>query len=70
MPLDEYTTDTISDSLATKLTQITVRHDRSSYAEAIKYATDTALVHEDEITIEELIQLFVERVAEVDETDL
>jgi len=46
------------------------RHDRSSYAEAIKYATDTTLVQEDEITIQELIQLLAERVDEVNETSL
>ena len=70
MPPDGYTTVTISDSLATKLTRIMGRHDRSSYAEAIKYATDTTLVQEDEITVQELIQLLAERVDEVDETDL
>jgi hypothetical protein len=70
MPPDGYSTVTISDSLATKLTRIMTRHDRSSYAEAIKYAADTTLVQEDEITIEELIQLLAERVDEADETDL
>jgi hypothetical protein len=50
MPPDGFTTVTISDSLATKLTQIMVRHDRSSDAEAITYAADTILVQEDEIT--------------------
>ena len=65
-----YTTVTISDSLATKLARIVDRHDRSSYAEAIKYAADTTLVHEDEITVQELIQLLAERVDEVDETTL
>lgn len=70
MPPDGYTTVTISDSLATKLTRIMARHDRSSYAEAIEYAADTTLVQEDEITIRELIQLLAERVDEVDETDL
>ena len=70
MPPDGYTTVTISDSLAAKLTRIMVRHDRSSYAEAIKYATDTILVQEDEITIQELIQLLAERVEEVDGTSL
>jgi hypothetical protein len=70
MPPDGYTTVTISDSLTTKLTRIMVRHDRSSYAEAIKYAADTTLVQEDEITIQELIQLLAERIDEVDETNL
>jgi hypothetical protein len=46
------------------------RHDRSSYAEAIKYAVGTTLVQEDEITVQELIQLLAERVDEVDEIDL
>jgi len=59
---------TISDSLATKLTRIMVHHDRSSYAEAIKYTADTTLVQEDEITTQELIQLLAEWVNEVDET--
>ena len=70
MPPDGYSTVTISDNLATKLTRIMTRHDRSSYAEAIKYAADTTLVQEDEITILELIQLLAERVDEVDETSL
>jgi hypothetical protein len=68
MPPDGYTTVTISDSLATKLTRIMVRHDRSSYAEAIEYATDTTPVQEDKITVQELIQLLAERVDEVDGT--
>ena len=70
MPPDGYTTVTISDSLATKLTRIMARHDRSSYAEAIKYATDITLVHEDEITIQEFIQMLAERLDEVDESSL
>lgn len=41
MPPDGYTTVTISDSVATKLTQIMASHDHSSYAEAIEYAADT-----------------------------
>jgi hypothetical protein len=47
-----------------------VRHELSSHAEAIKYATDTTLVHEDEITVRELIQLLAERLDELDESDL
>lgn len=70
MPPDGYTTVTISDSLATKLTRIMVRHDRSSYAEAIRYAADTTLVQEDEITVLELIQLLAERADAVDEISL
>ena len=70
MPPDGYTTVTISDELAAKLTRIMVRYDRSSYAEAIKYATDTSLVQEDEITIQELIQVLAERLDEVDESSL
>ena len=70
MPPGGYTTVTISDELAAKLTRIMVRYDRSSYAEAIKYAADTTLVHGDEITVQELIQLLAERVDEVDETTL
>lgn len=70
MPPDGYTTVTISDNLAEKLTQIMTHHDRSSYAEAIKYAADTTLVREDQITIPELIQLLAERVEEVDESIL
>ena len=60
MPPDGYTTVTISDSMTTKLARIMDRHDRSSYAEAIKYAADTTLVKEDEINIKELIQLLAE----------
>lgn len=41
-----------------------------SYAEAIKYTADTTLVHEDEITVQELIQWLAERVDEVVETSL
>jgi len=47
-----------------------VRHDCSSYAEAIKYAADTTLVQEDEITIRELVRLLAERVDGVDESIL
>ncbi len=39
----------------------------TTHAEAIKYAVDTTLVEEDEITIRELVQLLAERVDEVDE---
>jgi hypothetical protein len=70
MPPDGYTTITISDRLAAKLTRIMVRHDCSSYAEAIKYAADTTLIQEDEISIRELVQLLAERVDEVDESVL
>jgi hypothetical protein len=70
MPPDGYTTVTISDRLATKLTQIMVRHDHSSDAEAITYAADTTLIQADEITRQELIQLLAERVDEVDEISL
>lgn len=70
MPPEGYTTITVSDSLAAKLTRIMERHDCSSYAEAIKYAADTTLVQEDEITIRELVQLLAERVDKVDETIL
>jgi len=70
MPPDGYTTVTISDNLAKKLTQIMESHDRSSYAEAIEYAANTTLVKEDEITIRELIQLLAKRVDETDELDL
>jgi hypothetical protein len=67
---DGYTTVTISDSVATKLTRIMMRHDRPRYAEAIEYAAETPLVHADEITVRELIQLLAERVDEIDETSL
>ena len=66
MPPEGYTTITISDSLAAKLTRIMTQHDCSSYAEAIKYAVDTTLVEEDEITIRELVQLLAERVDKLD----
>lgn len=70
MPPDGYTTVTISDSLTEKLIRIMVLHDRPSYAEAIKYAADTTLVQEDEITIRELVQLLAERVDKSDEINL
>ncbi|GAB7011193.1 hypothetical protein JCM31271_31360 [Halorubrum trueperi] len=66
MPPDGYTTVTISDTLATKLTRIMSDHDCSSYAEAIEYAVDTTLIQEEEITVQELIHLLAERVDEVD----
>lgn len=65
MPPEGYTTVTISDKLAEKLTRIMAKHDRSSDAEAIEYAADTTLVQEDEITIQELIQLLAERAEEL-----
>lgn len=67
MPPDGYTSVTISDNLAEKLTRIIVTHDLSSYAEAITYATESTLVREDEITVQELIQLLAERLDEADE---
>jgi hypothetical protein len=54
MPPEGYTTVTISDELAEKLTRIMGRHNRPSYAEAIKYAVDETLVREDEITSQNL----------------
>ena len=66
MPAEGYTTVTISDELAEKLTGIMVDHDRSSYAEAIEYAVDTTMVQEDKITVRELIQLLVERAEKLD----
>jgi hypothetical protein len=39
-------------------------------SKAIKYAADTTLVHEGEITVQELVQLLAERIEEVDETSL
>lgn len=39
-------TVSISDGLAGELTQIVALHDLSSYAEAIEYAADTTLVHD------------------------
>jgi len=65
MPPKGYTTVTISDELAEKLTQIMARHDRSSYAAAIEYAVDTTLLQEDEITVQELIQLLAKRADEL-----
>lgn len=66
MPPDGYTTVTISDDLAEKLGRIMTRHDRPSYAEAIKYAVDSTLVREDDITVKELVLLLAERVDEVE----
>ena len=70
MPPDGYTTVTISDALNEKLNRSMVLHDRSSYAGAIEYATDTTLVREDEITVHELVQLLADRLDELDESDL
>jgi len=66
MPPDGYTTVTISDSLAEKLTRIMAQHDQSSYANAIKYAVDKTLVSEGEITVFELVQMLAERVDELE----
>jgi hypothetical protein len=41
MPSDGYTPVTSSDSVATKLTRIMMRYDRSSSTEAITYAAET-----------------------------
>ncbi len=65
MPPEGYTTVTISDELAEKLTRIVAKHDRFSVAGAIEYAADITLVQEDEITIRELIQLLAERAEEL-----
>ncbi|GAA0477720.1 MULTISPECIES: hypothetical protein [Halococcus] len=70
MPPDGYTTVTISDSVATKLTRIMADHDHASYAEAIEYAADTTLIQEDEITVQELVQVVDERLDKMDETRL
>jgi hypothetical protein len=70
MPPDGYSTVTISDDVAEKLTRIMALHDHSSYAEAIEHVVDTTLVHEDEITVRELVQLLAERLAELDESNL
>ena len=66
MPPEGYTTVTISDELAEKLTRIMVRHDRTSYAEAIEYAANATLVQEDEITVQELIRMLADRADEMD----
>ena len=70
MPPEGYTTVTISDSLATKLTRIMADHDCSSYAEAIEYAVDATLLQEERITIQQLIHLLAERAEKVDESRL
>jgi len=67
VPPEGYTIIVISDSLAAKLTRIMTQHDCSSYAEEIKYAVDTTLIQEDEITVRELVQLLAERADKVDE---
>jgi len=66
MPPDGYTTVTISDDLAERLVRIMSRHDRSSYADAIRYAVDSMLVQEDDITVKELVRLLAERVDELE----
>ena len=70
MPPDGYTTVTISDDLAMKLTRIMSQHDCSSYAEAVEYGADTTLLQEEETTILELIQLLAERADKIDESSL
>ena len=66
MPPEGYTTVTISDELAAKLTRIVAEYECSSYAEAIEYAADTTLLQENEITVCEPIQLLAERAEELD----
>ena len=65
MPPDGYTTVTISDEVATKLTRIVSDHDCAGYAEATEYAVDTTLLQEEKITIQELIHLLAERADEL-----
>jgi hypothetical protein len=67
MPPEGYTTITISEDLADKLTRIMTSHDCSSYPDAIEYAVDNTLIHEDDITIRELVQILAQRVDEIDE---
>jgi metal-responsive CopG/Arc/MetJ family transcriptional regulator len=67
MPPEGYTTITISEDLADKLTRIMASHDCSSYPDAIQYAVDNTLTQEDDITIRELIQILAQRVDDVDE---
>jgi hypothetical protein len=66
MPPDGYTTVTISDSLAEKLTRVMIQHDQSSYADAIEYSVDRTLTAEDEITVPELVQMLSKRVDELE----
>ena len=66
MPPEGYTTVTISDKLATKLTRIMAEYECASYAEAIEYAADTTLVQGNEITVHELIQLLADRAEELE----
>lgn len=66
MPPDGYTTVTISDSLAEKLTRVMAQHDQPSYADAIRYAIDRILVSEDEITARELVRMLSERANELE----
>ncbi|MFB6228606.1 MAG: hypothetical protein ABEH88_08620 [Halobacteriales archaeon] len=70
MPPDGYTTVTISTDLTEKLARIMALHDCSSYAEAIEHTTDKALIQEDEITTQELIQLLAGRLEDVDAVEL
>ncbi len=43
-----------------------VEHGCQSYGEAIEYATDIALVQEDEITVQQLIQMLAKRADDLD----
>lgn len=70
MPPEGYSTVTISDDLAEKLTRIMALHEHSSYAEAIEYTVNMTLVREDEITVQELIRLLSEQLDELNESDL
>jgi len=66
MPPDGYTTVTISDEVAEKLTQIMVERGCQSDGEAIEYAAETTLVQEDEITVQRVIQMLAKRADDLD----
>jgi metal-responsive CopG/Arc/MetJ family transcriptional regulator len=66
MPPEGYTTVTIGDELAAKLTRIMAENECASYAEAIEYAADTTLVQESKITVRELIHLLADRAEELE----
>ncbi|MFC6766864.1 hypothetical protein [Natrinema soli] len=60
MPPEGYTTVTISDEVAVKLSQVMIRHDLGTMAMAIDYAAQLAL-DEDSMTTTELARLLYHR---------
>lgn len=62
MPPDGFTTLTISDELAGKFGRIMSRYECESYAEAVKYAVNSTLAQEDELSNKDLLKMLADRI--------